>query len=54
MIFVFLPLSFNSNLHDHFDIIAYIVPLGTLFVIDKEHLYLKFTKQETITQPLPV
>lgn len=54
MIFVFLPLNFNSNLHDHFDIIAYIVPLRTLFVVNKKHLQLKFTKQETITQPLPV
>lgn len=52
--FVFLPLHFNSNLHDHFDIIAYIVPLRTLFVVKKEHLQFKFTKQETITQPLPV
>lgn len=55
MIFVFLPLNFNSNLNDHFDIIAYIVPLRTLFVVNKKkHLQLKFTKQETITQPLPV
>lgn len=37
-----------------FDIIAYSVPFKILFVVKKEHLQFKFTKQETITQPLPV
>lgn len=51
MIFVFLPLNFNSNLHDHFDIIAYIVPLRTLFVVNKNICSLNLQNRKQLPNP---